>query len=114
MVRCQKIIEIMEEENTLENTKQIGNRLLNSFIQFEKEFSEITNARGRGMFLAFDLPDTETRNKAMKAFNDHDMLTLSSGHRSIRIRPALNMNEIEADEFVRRMKITFVDMFKAK
>lgn len=114
MVRCTKIIEIINKENILENTKKIGEILLAGTIAFEKEFPQVTNARGRGTFLAFDLPDTETRNKAMKSFYEHNMLTLSSGHRSVRIRPALNMSEDEAKEFLKRIEKTFIDMFKTK
>jgi len=114
MVRCTKIIEIINKENILENTKKIGEILLAGTIAFEKEFPQVTNARGRGTFLAFDLPDTETRNKAMSSFYEHKMLTLSSGHRSVRIRPALNMSEDEAKEFLKRIEKTFIDMFKPK
>ncbi len=63
------------------------------------------------MFLAIDLPDTETRNKAMHSFYEHDMLTLASGSRSIRIRAALSLTSDEAKEFIRRMENTFNDLF---
>jgi len=111
MVRCQRFIEIIEEEKAIENAAVVGEFLLQKFVEFESKFSQITNSRGRGMFLALDLPDNETRNRAMKAFSDHDMLTLASGHRSIRIRPALNMTKEDASEFCKRMEKTFVDMF---
>jgi acetylornithine/succinyldiaminopimelate/putrescine aminotransferase len=66
------------------------------------------------MFMALDLPDTETRNKAMKAFYEHNMLTLSSGSRSIRLRPTLSMTAEEGLEFIKRMEMTFTDMFHTK
>jgi acetylornithine/succinyldiaminopimelate/putrescine aminotransferase len=66
------------------------------------------------MFMALDLPDTETRNKAMKAFYEHNMLTLSSGSRSIRLRPTLSMTSEEGLEFIKRMEMTFTDMFHTK
>jgi len=112
MVRCTKIIEVINKENILENTKKIGEILLQGTIAFEKKFPQVTNARGRGTFLAFDLPDTATRNRAMNSFYEHRMLTLSSGDRSVRIRPALNMNEEEAKEFLARVERTFTYMFK--
>ena len=56
------------------------------------------------MFLAFDLPDTETRNRALKALSDSDVLGLASGDRAIRFRPALILNAAEADEGVRRVE----------
>ena len=63
------------------------------------------------MYLAIDLPDTESRNKALKSFYDHDMLTLASGSRSVRIRAALSLSLDEAKEYIKRMENTFTDMF---
>jgi len=112
MVRCHKYIEIINEEKLLENTVTVGSQILSSLVEFEKKFPGIvTNARGRGMFMAIDLPDTETRNKAMKAFYEHNMLTLASGTRSLRLRPALSMTQDEGKEFIKRMEQTFNDMF---
>ena len=49
--------------------------------------------RGRGLFLAFDLPDGETRGKLLGALLDEGMLGLASGTRSIRFRPPLVLDE---------------------
>jgi len=112
MVRCQKYIHIIKEDKLLENTAIVGAQILSSLVEFEKKFPGIvTNARGRGMFMAIDLPDTETRNLALKAFYQHNMLTLASGARSLRLRPALSMTSEEGKEFIRRMEHTFKDMF---
>jgi len=111
MVRCQRYIEIIEEDKILQNATEVGDVLLRGFISFEKEFTEVTHARGKGMFLALDLPDTKTRDAALTAFSEHNMLTLASGNRSVRIRPALTMTKKEAEEFIRRMETTFKDMF---
>ncbi len=112
MVRCKKYIEIIEEDHLLENAATVGAAILSSLVEFEKKFPGIvTNARGRGMFMAVDLPDTETRNRALKAFYDHNMLTLASGTRSLRLRPALSMSKAEGQEFIKRMENTFLDMF---
>jgi 4-aminobutyrate aminotransferase-like enzyme len=47
MVRCQKYIEIIEEEKLLANVEKVGNEILNGLIEFEKKFPGIiTNARG--------------------------------------------------------------------
>jgi len=112
MVRCQKYIEIILEDKLLDNAAQVGEQILASLVEFEKKFPGIvTNARGRGMFMAIDLPDTETRNKAIKEFYEHNMLTLSSGTRSLRLRPALSMTKEEGHEFIKRMDKTFHHMF---
>lgn len=105
MVRCQRIIEIIEEEDLIDNARRVGEHLLAGLRGLEATFpGKVTNARGRGMFLAFDLPDTDLRNRALKALSDQDVLGLSSGYRAIRFRPALLLSEADADEGVRRVE----------
>ncbi len=102
MVRCQRIIEVIEEDGLLDNAARVGERLLAGLRGLEAVFpGRVTNVRGRGMFLAFDLPDTERRNQALRALNEHGVLCLTSGERALRLRPALILSGEEADEGVR-------------
>ena len=105
MVRCTRIIEIIEEDNLLANVERVGERLLEGLRGLERTFpGQVTNARGRGMFVAFDLPDAETRKAALQALNDSNVLGLASGARAIRFRPALTLTAEDADEGVRRVE----------
>ncbi len=105
MVRSQRIIEVIEEDGLLANAAAVGAHLLEGFGELERLFpGKVTNARGRGFFLAFDLPDTETRNRTLKALNDSDVLGLASGHRAIRMRPPLVLQRAEADLGLRRIE----------
>ncbi len=105
MVRSQRIIEVIEEDGLLANTTAVGAHLLEGFGELELLFQgKVTNSRGRGLFLAFDLPDTETRNRTLKALNDSDVLGLASGDRAIRMRPPLVLQRAEADEGLRRIE----------
>lgn len=105
MVRCTRIVEIVEEDNLLDNVTRVGERLLENLRGLERAFAgKVTNARGRGMFVAFDLPDGDTRKAALAALNEANVLGLASGHRAIRFRPALILSADEADEGVRRVE----------
>jgi len=105
MVRCQRIIEIVEEDGLLENAARIGAHLLAGLRGLEARFpGQVTNARGRGLFAAFDLPDPETRGRALAAILEADVLGLASGERAIRMRPPLILSESEADEGLRRIE----------
>ena len=53
---------------------------------------------------AFDLPDGETRDKAIGAMEKNDMLVLGAGHTSIRFRPSLNITIEEASEGLARIE----------
>ena len=93
MVRCQRIIEVIEEDGLLENATRVGERLLAGLRGLEAVFpGRVTNVRGRGMFVAFDLPDTETRNQALRALNEHGVLALTSGQSALRFRPPLTLD----------------------
>jgi L-lysine 6-transaminase len=105
MVRCTRIIEIIEEDGLLENATRVGEHLLQGLRRFEAMFpGKVTNSRGRGCFLAFDLPDTDTRNKAMKVLNENDVLGLASGTHALRFRPPVSLTIEQANEGLRRLE----------
>jgi len=104
MVRCQKYIEIIEDEGLLEHVRVTGDYFLEKLIHLEEKYAGlVTNARGKGMFLAFDLPDAKTRNEALVVFREMNILLLSCGIRTVRLRPALSLSRAEVEEFISRM-----------
>ena len=60
----------------------------------------MTAVRGRGLFLAFDLPDPETRDAFWKGLFDNGVFSLKSGERAIRFRPALDITKEVVDEAI--------------
>ncbi|MCM2269598.1 MAG: L-lysine 6-transaminase [Thermoanaerobaculia bacterium] len=105
MVRCQRIVEIIEAENLLANAAEVGDHLLAGLRRLESVFpGQVTNARGRGLFVAFDLPDGATRARTLEALNAADVLGLASGERAIRMRPPLVLTREEASEGLRRIE----------
>ena len=56
--------------------------------------------RGRGLFIAFDLPDPKTRDEFWKGLFDRGLLVLKSGDHSIRFRPALDITTEVVDEAI--------------
>jgi len=97
MVRCARYLEIMQEEKLVENAAKVGAVFLDTLQELEAEFPQVTNARGRGLLLAFDLPDTETRNRVRQACWDSGFATLACGPRSVRFRPALIFSEADVE-----------------
>ena len=56
--------------------------------------------RGRGLFIAFDLPDPKTRDEFWKGLFERGALVLKSGERAIRFRPALDITTEVVDEAI--------------
>jgi L-lysine 6-transaminase len=105
MVRCQRIIEIIEADGLVDNAAVVGAHLLAGLRRLESVFpGQVSNARGRGLFVAFDLPDGATRGRTLEALNAADVLGLASGERAIRMRPPLVLSRDEADEGLRRIE----------
>jgi L-lysine 6-transaminase len=105
MVRAQRYFEIIEEENLVENAAKVGAHFLAGLERLSEQFpGTVSNVRGRGLFLAFDLPSGDVRDKAINSMEANELLVLSSGHRSIRFRPALNLTMDEATEGLKRME----------
>lgn len=103
MVRCQRFVEIIEEDDLLENAAVMGRHLLAGLRGLEEVFpGKVTNARGLGLYAAFDLPSTELRNATLKAMTANDLMALPCGDRSVRFRPPLVVCREEVDEGIRR------------
>ncbi len=97
MVRAQKFLEVIEEENLIENARRQGEHLLGALNRLAEEFPAVSNVRGLGLFVAFDMPDSETRTKVRTACMKKGLIILPSGERSIRFRPPLNVSGEEVD-----------------
>src|SRR5438105_11518997 len=98
MVRSTYYMHIIEEEFLVENAAKVGAYFLDQLRDLQRYESMITAVRGRGLFLAFDLPDSETRERFWKGLFDLGVLTLRSGDCSIRFRPALDITANVVDE----------------
>jgi L-lysine 6-transaminase len=105
MVRFGRFLEIIHEDDLVENARLVGERLLRGLRSLEQETGALSNARGRGLMIAFDLPTPEMRQKMHERLLADGLLLLTCGVRSIRFRPPLNLTATEADtalEIVRK------------
>jgi L-lysine 6-transaminase len=98
MVRSTHFLRIIEKEHLVENSAKVGGYFLDQLRDLQKEEPLISAARGRGLFLAFDLPDAKKREEFWKGFFDLGVLTLRSGENSIRFRPPLDITAEVIDE----------------
>lgn len=97
MVRFQRILEVIEQDQLIEKTAETGNYLLGELQIMADKHEYISNPRGMGLFCAIDLPDTHSRNAVLKECMNNRLMILGCGTRSIRFRPPLitEKNHIE-------------------
>lgn len=92
MVRATKYLEIIEEEKLVDNSAKMGKKLLTGLQKMQEEHPNlISNARGRGLMCAFDLPNPEIRDKFVSESYENQLMILGCGKNSIRFRPPINI-----------------------
>ena len=91
---------IIEKEKLIENAGKVGAHFLKQLRELQTVEPSITGARGRGLFLAFDLPDPQAREEMWKGLFDLGLLTLRAGEQTIRFRPALDITTEVVDEAI--------------
>ncbi len=98
MLRFKLILEVIENENLLNNVNEIGADLLLGLEKLAEKYPEkFSNARGRGLMCAIDLPSGEIRNQLQNELYNEGMIILGCGKRSLRFRPHLNVSKAEID-----------------
>jgi L-lysine 6-transaminase len=100
MVRSKHYLRIVEQENLIENAATVGAYFVDRLLELQRECNMISAVRGRGLFIAFDMPDAQTREDFWRELFAAGVLVLKSGEHSIRFRPALDITKQAVDEAV--------------
>ena len=99
MVRCRRILEVVEADGLIERAAVAGSHLLTLLTGLaDRHPALVTDPRGRGLMCAFSLPDGATRDAVQAEMRDVEhVLLLGCGTRSIRFRPALTVSEADLE-----------------
>lgn len=97
MVRSTMQMEIIQEENLIDNATTTGQYFLSRLKEFH---GRVSNIRGRGLMLAFDLENKDQRNKFILDLEKEGMLALPCGQRSVRFRPHLTFSRNDVDQAI--------------
>jgi L-lysine 6-transaminase len=102
MVRSRRILEIIESDGLIEAAVGKGDHFLGGLQAIAAAHpDEVTNPRGRGLFLAVDLPSRSIRDRVVEQLREREhVIVLPCGERSVRFRPALSVSHDEIDEAV--------------
>jgi L-lysine 6-transaminase len=92
MARAIQIFKAIKEEDLVENAKIVGD----CFLDKLKGIKGVSNVRGRGLMIAFDLETTKKRDEVYDKIQNN-MLMLKCGENGIRLRPHLDfpIDEVE-------------------
>ncbi len=98
MVRFDRILEIIEEDGLVNNAASVGAYLLTRLGDLQAKHASVSNARGRGLFCAADLPSVEFRDRVLKRCFQEGLVMLGCGMRSIRFRSPLVTTNGDVDQ----------------
>lgn len=99
MVRCQRYLEIIEEEGLVDNAASMGRIFLEGLERVASASGGmLSNVRGRGLMCAFDLSSTEERGAFLAGLRDNGVMALPCGPMTVRFRPPLTISADEIDE----------------
>ena len=92
-VRSTHYLRIIAEENLVENARVKGDYFIAELSALARKYPALTAVRGRGLMLAFDLPNTAQRDAFWKGAYELGLLIVRCGERSIRLRPVLDVKD---------------------
>jgi len=93
------VLEVIEKEKLMDNAKTVGDYLMMAL----KELPKIKEVRGRGLMIGIELPEELNMVKKNLLFK-HKIFTGEAKPNVIRLLPALNITQIEADIFLQAIK----------
>lgn len=93
------VLDVIEKENLLANAADIGTYLITEL----QKFKTITDVRGRGLMIGFDLPE-EKKSVRNDLLFKHHIFTGEAKPNTIRLLPSLAMTRSEADSLLTALK----------
>ena len=99
------VLEVMEEENLIEQSKQRGTYLINRL----KKVEGISNVRGRGLMIGFDVPE-ELKDLRQNLLFKQNIFTGESKPNVIRLLPSLAITRKQVDEFLEALQEAIDEM----
>jgi L-lysine 6-transaminase len=104
MVRSRFCLEIIEREKLVQNAAEMGQQLINGLMEMAEEEPILSAVRGRGLLVAFDLPDQSQREQFYNGLYKLGVLAIRCGERSIRFRPALDIRKDVVDAALEKIR----------
>lgn len=97
MVRATRVLEVVRDENLTANAEAQGQHWLSGMKAIAGRFDGVSNVRGLGLIMAFDLPTGGDRDQFLSKAMENGMMGLGSGDRTVRFRPHLAVTQADVD-----------------
>ena len=98
MLRFKLILEVIEQENLVDNAAEKGEYIIDRLNDIANHTNKIKHVRGKGLFIAFDFDNDQSRTDFIKKCFDSKLILLPCGDNSVRFRPHLNVSFKEVNQ----------------
>lgn len=98
----QKVLDIYEQENVLQNVNAVGNYLKGQLEQLAKDYPQIIDCRGKGMMLGLEWK--EPVQPVIQKCLEHGLILIAAGTNVIRFVPPLIITKQHVDEMIQILR----------
>lgn len=100
MAAATAVLDVIKEENLMDNAAEIGEYLISEL----RKLPEVTDVRGRGLMIGFEIKNQTGAQLRKKLIFDHHIFTGGAGEFTVRLLPPLSLSKKEASEFISQLK----------
>ncbi|MEM0518041.1 aminotransferase class III-fold pyridoxal phosphate-dependent enzyme [Aequorivita flava] len=116
------VLEVIEAENLQQNALKVGGYLIAGLKKLQKQFPVIGDVRGEGLFLGFELNDSDKNplpEHATYLANRMKQLGIlmsidGPDHNVLKIKPPMVFNKAHANELLVRLKTVFTEDYMVR
>lgn len=110
-MELETIVDVIKKDNLLENVQITGEYLTKNLLALEKKHNgKISNVRGPGTFVAFDLASAEKRDELVGKLRLLGVESGGCGVNSLRLRPMLVAKPAHIAQFLERLDSALADI----
>jgi 4-aminobutyrate aminotransferase-like enzyme/Ser/Thr protein kinase RdoA (MazF antagonist) len=99
------VLDVIRDERLQENARDVGAYLMRGLAELQKQHAVITDVRGLGLFLGFELTDAAIAENLVNDMKARGVLLSTDGplHNVIKIKPPIVFSRADADRLLGRL-----------
>jgi acetylornithine/N-succinyldiaminopimelate aminotransferase len=94
------VLDVIDDDALLANVRELGERLRHAV----EELPGVTEVRGRGLMLAFELAEGGAPDLVLRALREQRLILNATGPTTVRLLPPLVIDEAQADDAAARLR----------
>lgn len=114
------VLDVIEEEGLQQHAKEVGGYLVSHLRELQKEYTEITDVRGSGLFLGIEIIDkkgsanSELAVQIKNNLRENFILVGTDGPHNnvIKIKPPLSFTKVDCEKLTKNIRVILHDLLR--